>query len=184
MEMEIMKWILGIGVLAVVLVLAGACTKGEDKEPNQELAEYVDLDRFMGTWYVHGYTATPLDKNAYDATETYRLGDDGTILTTYRFRKGSHDGKLKTMKPKGKVHNEETNAEWRMRFFGIFTAPYYILYVSPDYTETVIGHPDRDLAWVMTRSAQLSDRDYERLLFELARRDYDMAKVERVPHRQ
>lgn len=177
-----MKWTLIIVGVALVGVLLAACSKDEDQAPNQELAKFVDLDRFMGTWYVHGYTPTPLDKNAYNATETYELRDDGKILTTYQFQKGGFNGKWKTMKPRGWVHDTETNAEWRMRFFGIFTSPYYILYVSPDYKETVIGHPDRDLAWVMTRSANLGDRDYERLLLELARRDYEMEEVVRVRH--
>ncbi|MDQ8182699.1 lipocalin family protein [Pelagicoccus sp. SDUM812005] len=177
-----MKWILILGLVAFAGVLLLACRKSGGERPNQVLAEYVDLERFMGTWYVHGYTPTPLDKNAYNATETYELEEDGKIQTTYRFQKGGFDGKWKTMKPRGWVHDTVSNAEWRMRFFGVFTAPYYILYVSPDYKETVIGHPDKDLAWVMTRSAQLGDRDYERLLLELARRDYDLSKVERVSH--
>ena len=177
-----MKWILIIAGVALAGGLFVACTGSEDEEPNQALAAFVDLERFMGTWYVHGYTPTPLDKNAYNATETYELEEDGKIQTTYRFQKGGFDGKWKTMKPRGWVHDEETNAEWRMRFFGIFTSPYYILYVSPDYKETVIGHPDKDLAWIMTRSAELGDRDYERLLLELAKRDYEMEKVIRVPH--
>lgn len=180
--MEIMKWILGIVAVVGIAFAVVACNKGGDEVPNQKLAEFVDLQRFMGTWYVHGYTPTFMDKNAYDATETYSLDEDGKIQTTYRFRKGGHDAKWKTMSPTGWVHDKETNAEWRMRFFGIFTAPYYILYVSPDYTETVIGHPDRDLAWVMTRSPELNARAYERLSMELSTRDYDMAKVERVPH--
>ncbi|MDQ8197325.1 lipocalin family protein [Pelagicoccus enzymogenes] len=177
-----MKWILVIVLVAFAGWLLVACSKDENASPNQTLAEYVDLDRFMGTWYVHGYTPTPLDKNAYNATETYELEEDGKIQTTYRFQKGGFDGKWKTMTPRGWVHDTQTNAEWRMRFFGLFTSPYYILYVSPDYKETVIGHPDKDLAWIMTRSANLGDRDYERLLLELAKRDYEMAKVVRVPH--
>ncbi len=176
------KWIQTFVVVMLAGVLAIACSESEEEAPNQSLAVYVDVDRFMGAWYVHGYTPTPLDKNAYNATEAYELREDGKIQTTYRFQKGGFDGKWKTMKPRGWVYDTETNAEWRMRFFGIFTAPYYILYVSPDYKETVIGHPDKDLAWVMTRSPRLDDRDYERLLFELARRDYDMEKVIRVPH--
>lgn len=169
-------------VVATSALWLVACTSNEQKKPDQELAEYVDLNRFMGTWYVHGYTPTILDGDAYDATESYELGEDGKIRTTYRFRKGSHKGKWKTMKPVGWVYDKATNAEWRMKFFGVFTAPYYILYVSEDYSETVIGHPDRDMAWIMTRSPTLSDRDYERLLGELARRDYDLDSIERIVH--
>ena len=137
----------------------------------------------MGTWYVQGYSPTFLDKDAYDATETYELSEDGKILTTYRFRKGSHEGGWKTMKPKGWVYDKKSNANWRMRFFGIFTSPYYILYVSPDYSETVVGHPSRDLAWVMGRSPVMSDGAYDRLLGELTRRDYDLEEFVRVPHK-
>lgn len=176
-----MKWILIVGILVVAGFVFAAC-RGDATEPNQELAEFVDIDRFMGSWYVHGYTPTLLDKEAYDATETYEQADDGKILTTYRFRKGGHEGKWKTLRPKGWVHDEESNAEWRMRFFGIFTAPYYILYVSPDYKETVIGHPGKEMAWIMTRSPEISDASYERLRAELARRDYALSELDRVAH--
>lgn len=176
------KWILVAMLLVGALAVFTACRRDGGKEPNQELAKSVDLDRFMGTWYVHGYTPTPLDKEAYDATETYELKDNGKIATTYRFRKGSHEGSWKTMRPTGWVHDTDSNAEWRMRFFGIFTAPYYLLYVNSDYSETVIGHPDKDMAWIMTRSPEISEADYERLRRELARRDYDLAELQRVPH--
>lgn len=177
-----MKWILGIGILLLVGAIVVACKGSKDETPNQELAPRVDVERFMGTWYVHGYTPTSLDPEAHDATETYEMGKKGKILTTYRFRKGGPDGPWKTYRPKGWVHNEETGSEWRMRFFGVFTAPYYILYVSPDYTETVVGHPGKELAWVMTRSPVVSEEAYERLRQELVRRDYVLDTLRRVPH--
>ena len=58
-----------------------ACREGEVKEKlNQELAGAVDLGRFMGRWYVHGYTPTFLDKHAVNATETYKLNSDGKLI--------------------------------------------------------------------------------------------------------
>jgi len=171
-------------LLACFSVFGGACSLGGPKEPNQELAGYVDLQRFMGDWYVHGAAPTALDKDAYDAIETYEMREDGKIATTYTFRKGGHDGKLKSLRPLASVRNAETNAEWSMRFFGIVSSPYYILHVSEDYDETVIGHPGRKFAWIMTRSPEVSDAGYERLLSELARRDYDLGRIERIPHRQ
>lgn len=177
-----MKWILIILSLAAVVGLFVACTKDGVSTPNQELASSVDVERFMGKWYVHGYTPTFLDKNAYDATESYEMREDGKIQTTYQFRKGGHDGKWKTMRPVGWVFDKESGAEWRMRFFGVFTSPYYILYVNSDYTETVIGVPGKDMGWIMSRSPEMSDRDYERLLYELARRDYELDEMQRVRH--
>ena len=134
-------------------LLFSACAT--NKAPNQTLAENVDLNRFMGTWYVHGYRPTAIDKEAWNATEHYELLANGKIQTTYKFRKGSPDGRLKTYKPVGTVYNRESNAEWRMRFFGLINAPYYVLYVDPNYDYTVIGHPNKKYAWIMSRSPKI-----------------------------
>lgn len=147
-----------------------------------ELAPYVDLERFMGLWYVHGYTPTPLDPHAFNPTETYELKPDGRIQTTYRFRADGPSGPEKAYHPVARVYDRETNAEWRMRFFGVINTPYLILYVSDDYTATVIGHPDRDLAWIMTRESAISADRYDVLLQELERRDFDLSAFKRATH--
>ena len=89
-----MKYIYNTLILVILAGSLGACRNYE--EPNQVLAEYVDLERFMGKWYVQGYTPTALDRNAWNPTESYELLEDGRIQTTYQFRKGGEAGKLKT----------------------------------------------------------------------------------------
>ena len=77
-----------------------------------------------------------LEKDAYNAVESYELSEDGSILTTFRFNKGSFDGPQKTMNPKAFVYNTETNAEWRMQFLWPFKAVYLITYLADDYDGT------------------------------------------------
>ena len=170
--------VVGLG-LGVLLALSGCETSSE---PNQALAPSVDVDRFMGTWYVHGYVPTFIDGKGFGATETYEMRDDGKIQTTYRYRKEDAEGKEKVLRPVGWVHDSESGAEWRMRFFGVFTAPYYILYVSEDYEYTVVGQPGKKLCWIMSRSPRIDETIYERLLSELVRRDYDLGRLERMRH--
>ncbi len=141
---------------AALLALTGCQSSPQRGDPPMPIADSVDLNRFMGDWYVHGYTPTALDRDAYNPVESYALNSDGTIATTYRFNQGAFDGPVKVYHPKAKVFDPLTNAEWRMRFFGIITSPYLILYVSADYQETVIGHPDRDLAWIMAREPEIA----------------------------
>ncbi len=168
-----------LAIVGATLLYVG-CSRNQP--PNQPLAPYVDLDRFMGTWYVHGYTPTPIDKNAWNGTETYQRLDNGKIQTTYEFRKGSAEGKLKTYNPVGTVVNSETNSEWRMRFFGIINAAYYVLYVDPDYRYTVIGHPNKRYAWIMSRDSNIDEARYDSLRNELVNRDYDLTNFERMRH--
>ena len=57
--------------------------------------EQVDLERFMGPWYVIANIPTFVEKGAHNAVENYRLDDDGTIATTFTFRKDGFDGNEK-----------------------------------------------------------------------------------------
>ena len=52
---------------------------------------HVDLDRFMGRWYVLANIPTRIERGAHNAVESYELQDDGTIRTTFTFRKDSFD---------------------------------------------------------------------------------------------
>ena len=89
--------------------LLSACAA---RGPEMETVDYVDLDRFMGKWYVIANIPTFLEKDAYNAVETYTMNDDGTIDTEFTFRKGGFDGELKDFNPKGFVKDTESNALW------------------------------------------------------------------------
>jgi apolipoprotein D and lipocalin family protein len=78
-------------VTLAVVTLGGCAAKG----PEMKTVEHVDIDRFMGPWYVIANIPTFLEKEAYNAVEIYSLNDDGTIATNFTFRKGGFDGKAK-----------------------------------------------------------------------------------------
>lgn len=143
--------------------------------------DYVDLDRFMGKWYVIANIPTFIEKDAYNATETYRLEDDGTIATTFRFNKGSLDGPVKKYNPRGFIRNNQSNAVWDMQFLWPFKAEYRIIYLAEDYSLTVIGRTKRDYVWIMAREPSISEEKYASILEFLQEQDYNISKVQKVP---
>ncbi len=145
--------------------------------------DYVDLERFMGDWYVIANIPTFLEKGAHNAVETYEMNDDGTINTTFVFRDGGFDGEAKRYTPKGFVRDDSSNAIWGMRFIWPIKADYRIVYLDDDYSQTVIARQKRDFVWIMAREPGISDEDYERLLGFVESIGYDVSKVERVPQR-
>ena len=163
--------------LALLLLLGGCAAKG----PEMKTVDYVDLERFMGDWYVIANIPTFLEKGAHNAVENYALNDDGTIATTFTFRADSFDGKEKEYTPKGFVKNTETNALWGMRFIWPIKADYRIVYLDEDYTQTIIARQKRDFIWIMARTPEISDADYDRLVEFSASIGYDVSKIERVP---
>jgi len=145
------------------------------------LADAVDLDRFMGDWYVIAGIPTPFEKNAYDALEQYALRDNGTVATTFSYRPGSFDAERKTMTATGFVREGTGNAVWGMQFLWPFRADYRVMYVADDYSSTVIGRNARDYLWIMAREPSLPEAELERLLSFSREQGYELDDLRYVP---
>jgi apolipoprotein D and lipocalin family protein len=168
-------------LLAAAALLLAGCREGA--HPPLALAEDVDLARFMGDWYVIANIPTFIEEGAHNAVESYRLAEDGTVETTFTFRKDSFDGPEKRYTPRGFVRPGTGNAVWGMRFVWPVKADYRIAYLDPGYTQTVIGREARDYLWIMARSPEIPEADYERLVEFAASQGYDATRIQRVPQR-
>jgi apolipoprotein D and lipocalin family protein len=155
---------------ALAALLAG-CQSAP--RPPLSVVPHVDLERFMGDWYVIANIPTLIERGAHDAVESYRLADDGTIDTTFTFREGGFDGEPKRYTPRGYVVDRGSNAVWGMQFVWPIKADYRIAYLAPDYWQTVIAR----------EKPRISDEDYERLVRFVAAQGYDVSKIRTVPQR-
>lgn len=143
--------------------------------------DHVDIERFMGPWYVIANIPTFLEKGAHNAVETYRLNDDGTVATHFTFNKDSYDGKAKEYNPKAFILDKESNALWGMRFVWPIKADYRIVYLDDDYSQTVVARENRDFVWIMARTPTISDYDYDQLVSFVESIGYDITQLQRVP---
>jgi apolipoprotein D and lipocalin family protein len=166
-------------VAAALLMVGCAAPPG----PPLTTVEHVDLPRFMGDWYVIASIPTFLEKRAYNAVESYRLAEDGTVATTFTFREGGFDGELKRYTPTGYVQDRKSNAVWGMQFIWPIKADYRIIYLTEDYSQTVIGREKRDYVWIMARTPSIPESDYQDIMALLERQGYDLSQVRKVPHR-
>ena len=140
--------------------------------------EYVDLERFMGPWYVISSTPTFIDKESYNAIEEYTLAEDGTIKTKFSFFDGSFDGELKTYHPKGFVRPDGSNAVWGMQFIWPIKADYRIIQLDPEYQVTMIGRNKRDYLWIMARDYPLPQSELNRLMDYARTVGYDTSSLQ------
>jgi apolipoprotein D and lipocalin family protein len=170
----------GLGSLVAGLATAFC---GCASYPPLPTVDHVDLPRFMGAWYVIAHIPASSEADAFNGVETYRLEPDGTVATTYAFRRGAFDGPVEVMQPNGVVWDTETNATWGMQFFWPFRFEYLITYLDDDYSTTIVGRTARDYAWIMARSPELSEERYLALVAELEGQGYDTTLVRRLPQR-
>jgi apolipoprotein D and lipocalin family protein len=175
-----MKIRLGYVILvAGVLAMAGCMSVSKAPPPT---VQHVDLNRYMGRWYVIASIPTFFEKNAFNATETYELQSDGTIGVTFKYSKGSFDGPIKTMKPHGFIQ-DSSNAIWGMRIFWPIKAEYRISYLNDDYSQVIIARTARDHVWMMARTPELSAAEYSKLEQRIGAMGYDLSKLHKVPQR-
>lgn len=167
-------------IMTLFTTLFSACA-AQHKNPISTVPQ-VDIQRFMGPWYVIAAIPTAIETDAYNAIESYKLDEDGTIATTFTFNKGSLDGKLKTYNPRGFIVENTGNARWGMQFIWPIKAEFLIAHLDENYTETIIARNARDSVWIMARTPHLSDTAYDALVQKVLDMGYDTQKLRRVPH--
>ncbi|KAA2286178.1 lipocalin family protein [Arenimonas fontis] len=167
------------GPFSLLALLLAACA-GQTR-PSVPPVEQVDLQRFMGDWYVIAHIPSWPEREAYDAVESYRLAADGRVLTTFRFRDGGFDAPVETMRPVGHVRPGTGNAVWDMQFVWPIKAEYVIVRLDRDYTQTVIARSKRDYAWIMARTPSIPEADYLAHVDFLRELGYPMERLRMVP---
>jgi apolipoprotein D and lipocalin family protein len=167
----------------LLAVVSFCLLSGCQSQKALETVDYVDLQRFMGDWYVIANIPTFLEKNAYNPIESYALDADGSIATTFSFNADSLEGEKKVYYPRGFVKNTDTNAEWGMQFLWPIKADYRIVYLDSNYQYTVIGRNKRDYVWIMARNPTISAKMLSELTQFVASIGYDIDQLELASHK-
>lgn len=165
--------------LCAALLGAGGCAS----HPPLASVPQVDLPRFMGPWYVIANIPTYIERDAFNAVESYRLDADGSIATTFTYNAGSDGGPAKAWHPRGFVVPGTGNAVWGMRFVWPIRAEYRIFYLDDAYTRTIIARSARDYLWIMARTPQIPEEELQRLIALAGAAGYDTSRIRRVPQR-
>ena len=170
--------------LAAAFGAIACCISGCSSNPAPiATVSKVNLQKFMGDWYVIACIPTRIEKTAYNAVESYRLQDDGTIATTFSYRDGGFAGEKKSHQFRGFVVPDTGNAEWKMQLIWPFKAEYLIAYLDDDYSRVVIARTKRDYVWIMARQPHLSEAEYLKLEQFVAGLGYATDKLRKIPQR-
>jgi apolipoprotein D and lipocalin family protein len=158
-----------------------------DKQQPLNVVPEVDLVRYSGQWYEIARLPNRFQKRcAGDVTANYALRPDGKISVLNRCRLDNGEQieaeGVARVAAKGKP-----NSILKVRFAPAFLSflpqvwgDYQIIALSPDYTQAIVGDPDREYLWILARSAQLDEATYERLVKEAASQGFDVTKLQKT----
>jgi len=171
------SWIL---ILIPSVLLACASFK-KPSVPPLEVVPHVDLKRYIGTWYEIARFPHRFQEGCVGSRATYTLLEDGKIGVLNQCHKGSLDGEISSVQGKAWVVEPKTNAKLKVRFFWPFTGDYWIIDLGENYEYAVVGHPSRDYLWILSRSPEMDEPFYNRILQRLRDQFYDVGKLIKTP---
>ncbi len=154
--------------------VSAAANRGDPSAP-------VDLQRFMGTWYVIGRVPNMIERGHVASVNEYTLRDSQKVSIVYRYREGFSEP-VEELKARASVDEDSGNHKWRTWFYRVIPTNSRVLEVASDYSWALIGYPGREMAWIFARKPDM-DRELYRELAARLRDEYGVNtdKLKRVP---
>lgn len=177
---------LRVVLLLSTLSLLSACGFGDSKPTpvptvSTPASAPIDLQKFMGTWYVIGRVPNPVERGHVASVNQYTLRGDQKVSITYRFRDGFSQPQQE-LTVRASVDEESGNHNWRTWFYKVVPTHTRVLEVAPDYSWAMLGYPGREMAWIFARKPDMDKELYKELATRL-RDQYGVNtdKLKRVP---
>lgn len=148
-------------LFATALLLA-ACAGTPPPDAPRTVAA-VELPRYLGTWY----EIARLPNSFQDG----RGRECEAVTATYTARPDGRIGVLNRCDDRGVQRNAEGhayavegsgNARLRVSFFWPFYGDYWVIGLDPEYRWAVVGDPEREYLWVLSRTPAMAAEDYAR----------------------
>jgi apolipoprotein D and lipocalin family protein len=157
------------------------------KETAVRTVPSVDLKKYSGTWYEIAKYPNKFQKDCVaNTTATYTLKAEGKLEVLNRCLE--KDGTTKNAKGAGKVEDKQTKAKLKVRFAPGFLSflsavwgDYWVIDLAPDYSYSVIGTPDREYFWILSRTPEMKDSVYQDILRRAEQQGFVPGKVEKTP---
>jgi apolipoprotein D and lipocalin family protein len=143
----------------------------------------VELDQYAGKWYEIASYPQRFQKGCYCTTATYTLSDKGYMIVENRCNRDSINGKTSYIKGKAFVEEGSGNAKLKVQFFWPFKGKYWIIDLAADYSYAVVGHPNRQYLWILSRSPKLPRDVYDGILSRLKTNGFDTTKLQETEQR-
>lgn len=139
----------------------------------------LDVNRYIGTWYAvkeipaylgvypFGYDS----KDFVNETATYSLNRDGTIhVLNAAYINGKYT-------PVEGTARQVEGGKLAVSFFGPFYAPYQVIALDPNYEWAVVGSPNHNYLWYLSRTPTLSSSQLEQMNAAALANGFDISRL-------
>ena len=159
------------------MVLLVSCSKSHAPLPT---VPEIDLNKYAGRWYEIARLPNRFEKSLECVTATYTLRPDGNINVLNQGRKADNPAKTDDAEAKAWVPDPRHPARLKVQFFWPFTGDYWVLDLAPDYSYSLVGEPSREYLWILSRTPELDEATFNRLLEKAKAQGFPVEKMEKI----
>jgi apolipoprotein D and lipocalin family protein len=186
-----MKLIPTLLMAFVLLAQPSATPAGGQAAGEPRAVAELDLERYAGRWFEIARLPNRFQRDcASDVTATYELREDGRINVINRCLKA--DGEVIEATGLARLaSDDEPASKLKVRFAPAFLtflpfvwADYWVIDLARDYSYAVVGHPDRDYLWVLSRTPMMDDRLYDEIVERASEQGFEVDRLIKTPQTQ
>lgn len=170
-------------ILTLLLLPFWGCTGQQISNDKMETVSNFDLNRYMGTWYEIARFPHSFEKDLVGVTATYRLKENGKVEVVNQGYLKTLEGKLKRAKGFAKVPDPNEPGRLKVYFFWPFGGDYLVLDLDNNYQYALIGSYSMNYLWILSRTPQIPENEYNRLVEKAKSLGYEISKIQLVDQR-
>jgi len=150
------------------------------KSQTLQTVPFVDLKKYSGKWYEIASYPQRFQKGCHCTTAEYTATDKDYVIVENRCNKDSVTGKQSYIKGKAFIEKNSGNAKLKVQFFWPFTGKYWIIDLADDYSYAVVGHPNRNYLWILSREPKMKEEIYLQILSRIKDKGFDLSKIKKT----
>lgn len=158
-------------VLFSLIFLFVGCSQKQEPLPT---VIRVDLNRYLGTWYEIARFEHFFEEGCKNVTANYSLLENEKIKVINKCTM-IEDGEIN--EAIGKAYAVDRSfSKLKVTFFWPFYGDYWIVFLDEKYKVALVGSPNREYLWILSRTKTIDEKTKERFIDIAAKNGFDTSK--------
>lgn len=169
-----------------VLMSLQAFASTQGSLPPVNTVAFVDLHQYLGRWYEIAAIPQSFEKQCVGNTMA-EYADAGGAQVSVTNTCETSQGRWSVAHGRAKVVDTKTYAKLKVTFVDflgwqfLLGGDYWILGLGENYNYAVVGAPGRDYAWILSRTADMSEEQLSEATQVLEKQGFDTCKLISTP---
>lgn len=143
----------------------------------------MELQKFQGVWYEIAHNPWFPENNCYSMIADYKLLENNEIEVTNICRKYGFDGEISKITGKAWLVDPTIKSKWEVQFIWPFTLDYWVVDLQEDYKYAVIGEPDKENIWILSRKPIMKKSLLVKIIKKIEMKGYDLSNLILMPQK-